>query len=279
MSLAVEIETLAPEDLDDLRRAVALLSGRSFAARAAYSLGQRATALSGAIPLSVREAALRASETALKAALRAAIRSVKRAPTATAKIGRDRALVALTGAVGGGMGFLGSAVELPISTTLMLRSIAAIAREQGEDLSAPESALACLEVLALDGAALGGATIDLGYFAVRAALARSVREAARYLAGRGAADELAPALARLVAEIASRFGVVVSEKFIAQSIPVVGAAFGAGVNLIFLEHYQRLALGHFTIRRLERRYGGEVVRREAERVRFASRSGSRTAFH
>jgi hypothetical protein len=35
---------------------------------------------------------------------------------------------------------------------------------------------------------------------------------------------------------------------------------GATVNMIFMNHFQRVASGHFAIRRLERRYGPAVVR-------------------
>ena len=42
-------------------------------------------------------------------------------------------------------------VELPLSTTIMLRSIARIAQSEGEDLEDPATALACLQVFALGG--------------------------------------------------------------------------------------------------------------------------------
>jgi hypothetical protein len=57
-----------------------------------------------------------------------------------------------------------------------------------------------------------------------------------------------------------RFGVPVSEKIVAQSLPVVGAAGGALLNTLFIDHFQDMARGHFIVRRLERRYGKEVVR-------------------
>jgi EcsC protein family len=46
---------------------------------------------------------------------------------------------------GGTFGLAALPVELPVSTTIMLRSIADIARSEGEDLSDPETALACVE--------------------------------------------------------------------------------------------------------------------------------------
>ncbi|MFY9830342.1 MAG: EcsC family protein, partial [Rhodoplanes sp.] len=62
----------------------------------------------------------------------------------------------------------------------------------------------------------------------------------------------------------SRFGVVVSERFAASAVPVLGAVGGATVNFVFMNHFQRVAHGHFTIRRLERMYGPATVRRHYE---------------
>jgi EcsC protein family len=61
--------------------------------------------------------------------------------------------------------------------------------------------------------------------------------------------------------IALRFGVVVGQKFAAQAIPAVGALGGAAVNYAFIDHFQEIARAHFAMRRLERRYGKEEVRR------------------
>ena len=77
---------------------------------------------------------------------------------------------------------------------------------------------------------------------------------------RAAADRSAPALARLLASVARRFGVAVSEKAAAQLVPLLGAAGGVAVNLAFMNHYQRTAWGHFTVRRLERAHGEAAVR-------------------
>jgi hypothetical protein len=59
---------------------------------------------------------------------------------------------------------------------------------------------------------------------------------------------------------------VVTQKVAAQALPIVGALGGAVVNLAFIEHFQEMAQGHFTVRRLERTYGTEIVRAEYERV-------------
>jgi hypothetical protein len=42
-------------------------------------------------------------------------------------------------------------------------------------------------------------------------------------------------------------------------VPVVGAVGGATVNLLFIKHFQDIAWAHFTMRRLEREYGRELV--------------------
>jgi hypothetical protein len=102
--------------------------------------------------------------------------------------------------------------------------------------------------------------MDSSYFAVRALLARTISEAARFMAATAAADEAAPILLRFVSQIATRFGLAVTQKFAAQAIPVLGAAGGAAVNYAFMDHFQTLAQGHFTIRRLERKYGAEEVK-------------------
>ena len=99
---------------------------------------------------------------------------------------------------------------------------------------------------------------------MRAALSRAVSEAAEYLATRKVTDTGAPALVRLVSLIATRFKVQVSQKAAAMAIPLVGAAGGATINYLFVDHFQAMSRGHFTIRRLERKYGAEAVRNAYE---------------
>ncbi len=167
----------------------------------------------------------------------------------------------------GAFGLPALAVELPLSTTVMLRSIADIARSEGEPLRQVEARLACLEVFALGGPSAGDDAGESGYFVIRTALARAVSEASAYAAERGLVIEGAPALVRFVAQVASRFGVVVSEKAAAQAVPVLGALGGAAINAAFMNHFQDMARGHFIVRRLERTHGQEAVRRAYEALR------------
>jgi uncharacterized YccA/Bax inhibitor family protein len=143
----------------------------------------------------------------------------------------------------------------------MLRSIADIARSEGEDLNSLEAKLECLQVLALGGKAKGDDATDAGYFAVRASMANAISEAARHLAEKGVTQKGAPAVIRLITQVAARFSIVVSEKAAAQTIPVVGAVGGALINTLFLDHYQDMAKGHFIVRRMERKHGQQEVQR------------------
>lgn len=158
------------------------------------------------------------------------------------------------------------AVELPVSTTILLRSIAEIARSEGEDLANPEARLACVEVFALGGHEDDEAGVESGYLAARAMLAQSVGESAKFLLKTGLAGETAPVVVRLISQVAARFGVAVSEKLAAQAVPILGAVGGAAVNAAFADHFQALARGHFIVRRLERHYGAEFVHDAYRRV-------------
>jgi len=257
---------LTKEDLAALRRAVCSLEHPGFAARLAGMVGRPIELIGHALPPAASRAISAATAKGLRTALKAALLSMRHAPHAGSDL-LHKALAMAAGAAGGTFGLAALPLELPVSTIIMLRSIADIARGEGEDLSDPEAALSCLQVFALGGREAGTDAADSGYFAARGMLAKSVSEAARYVAERGIVDEGAPALVRLIAQIASRFGIVVSQKLGAQAIPVIGALGGAAVNYAFIEHFQDTARGHFTVRRLERLHGKEAVRCQYERLR------------
>ena len=258
---------LTPEETGDLRQAVACLEGASFAQRLTDAIGRPVGMLGRTLPQPARRVIARVSETALRGALRLALRTLDlNAPAKPANRAHKFALAA-SGAVGGALGLAALPVELPISTTILLRSIAEIAREEGEDLTAPEAALACVEVFALGGQGNGESAFESGYFAVRAALAKAVSDSARFVAAEGVAALPAPVIARLISQVAARFGIVVSEKLAAQAAPVLGAIGGAAVNAAFADHFQTLARGHFIVRRLERRHGASLIAFEYQRLR------------
>lgn len=257
---------LTCEETEELKRAIACLEGTSFAQRLTSAIGRPIGALTRNAPASARRFVARATGAALRGALMVALRTIDRDRVAK-PAGRAHTLAAAaTGAFGGAFGFAALPFELPLSTAILMRSIAEIAREEGEDLSEPTGALACVEVFALGGEEKEAA-FESGYFAVRAALAKSVGESVRFVASQGLGAQSAPALVRLMTQIAARFGVIVSEKAAAQAAPVLGAIGGAAVNAAFAAHFQTLARGHFIVRRLERRYGANLVAFEYHRLR------------
>jgi hypothetical protein len=295
---AVPEAVLSDADLAALRRAVRILERPSLAARLSAAAGAPLDIIGRSLPAPVTEAVSRSTEAAMRGAMRVALATLPRteiapaegeAGSAAAKAdsrlarllgsgeGKHKALAALSGAVGGAFGLATLAVELPVSTTLMLRSIAEIAREEGEDLETPEGVLACVQVFALGGRAAsaeaGSALTESGYFAVRAALAKTLAEAARYAGSKTLLDQSAPALIRFTAQIAARFGLVVSQKVAAQAVPILGAFGGAAVNTAFMNHFQATGRAHFTVRRLERAYGPAAVRAAYEVEKAALSTG------
>jgi hypothetical protein len=167
--------------------------------------------------------------------------------------------VATTGAAGGAFGVFALPVELPVTTTLMFRSICDIARSEGDDLSSIETQLQCLTVLGMGGTSSEDDDAELGYFFMRGALAQAVSKASSEIATKGFSSHGSAALLRLLNAIAARFSVQVSEQIAAKSIPAIGAVLGAMVNTVFIDHFQQVAHGHFTVRRLERQYGNETI--------------------
>jgi hypothetical protein len=186
----------------------------------------------------------------------------------TKSVPRDffhKMMVAATGAAGGALGLPGLAIELPISTCIMLRSIGDIARSHGEQLWTPEAQIACMVVFALGGPSMSDDNTESAYYIIRTALAMSVAEAATFVTEKGFVQEGLPVLLRLINQLALRFEINVTEKLAAQAVPVIGAVGGAVINTMFIDHFQDMAHGHFIIRRLERTYSPEFIRSEYDK--------------
>jgi hypothetical protein len=256
------------------------LEDQDFAAQLADYAGRPIERVMRLMPKAASQRINKTVERAILNCLQVAIRSIEPQSKAPPEQRASNLLAGLSGGVSGFFGFVALPIELPVTTTLMLRSIADIARHHGEDLSKLEARLACVEVFAL-GAPRSGRRTDVGYYASRALLGRLTADATALLLERGAANLAAPVVGGLVSEIATRFSVVVSERSAASAIPVLGAMGGATVNLLFMNHFQRVASGHFAIRRLEREYGPAIVRRlydehaplRARSPRVVTRSG------
>lgn len=152
-----------------------------------------------------------------------------------------RGTVAASGALSGLAGGLATLADIPFAMTMMFRSIAEIARSYGEDLDDFETRRACLEVFGFGTLRDEAEDIETSYWTVRAALSH------------------AP-IAVFLRTVAARFSVVMSDQALAAAVPLVGAVAGAGVNYVFMNHFQSMAQVHFTLRALERRYDPGSVR-------------------
>ncbi len=253
-------------DIDALRNAVQSLEHASLAARLANMIGKPVELLGRALPVGASQAIATATTKSLEAAVKVALLTIRGGPQESSQL-LHRALAVASGAAGGAFGIVSLPLELPVSTIIILRSILDIARGEGENLNDPESALSCVEVLGIGGRPETDDVAKSDYFVVRGILAKSVTEAARFIAERGVVEEGSPVLVRLITQVAARFGFVVSQKAAAQTIPVIGALGGAAVNYAFIDHFQSVARGHFTVRRLERMYGKDLVFTTYERLR------------
>ena len=250
---------LAPEHFIELRGAKAALESPGFAIQLVNFLGVPIEHGVGHLPVKWREKIVAMSRTALEKAADIALWSIDPTVPRSANDLLHKLAVTSTGAIGGAFGLSALALELPLSTTVMLRSIADIARSEGEDLRDSNTKFACLSVFALGGRTTTDDATESAYYVTRLGLAQSVNEAAQHLVSKHALKSAAPPLLKLIQNVAARFSLQVSEKAAAQAVPIIGAAGGAFVNFLFISHYQKMAKGHFTIRRLERLYSPEQI--------------------
>jgi hypothetical protein len=260
---------LAADDLVALEQAKRALEREPLSMKLAGAVGAPIERLMARLPEAAHESIAEATRRALDKCLQIAVASfgIRAEPAGKPRDILHKLAVATTGAAGGAFGLLALPAELPLTTTLMFRSICDIARSEGEDLLEIETRLQCLSVFGLGGgAAKADEDADFGYFIARGALAQAVSKASSDLASKSVASHGAPALLRLTNAIAARFSVQVSEQVAAKSIPAIGAVLGALANTVFIDHFQQTAHGHFAIRRLERRYGTEAVQAAYEAI-------------
>ncbi|KPA14389.1 peptidase [Candidatus Magnetomorum sp. HK-1] len=258
--------SLSSNDFEELKYAKNILESPGIATKLVNAFGKPVEKGMEYLPDSWEKKVLSLSESALQSGLELAMHTLKSNGLHQQKSSDTfhKLCVAASGGVGGAFGLSTLAFELPITTTLMLRSIADIARSEGENLENVEPRLACLTVFALGGNQKSDDASETGYYVVRAALSNAIINASRYITQTTVIDDAAPILLKLIANIASRFGMVVSEKMAVTALPIIGAAGGALVNTIFMDHFQDMARAHFIIRRLERNYGQEIVQKNYE---------------
>lgn len=256
---------LTEAELISLKAAYDRLENPSLVIRLSSAFGMPVEAvakqLSKRAPAPLVDAVNQSTRKAIELSMRGSIWTLKEAEQATASPKMHTAAAMTTGAVAGFFGIQALLVELPLTTGIMFRSMADIARAEGESPSDPETIMNVMQVFALgSGVSAADDAAETSYYGARLALGKAVTEALQYVAKHGVGNAGAPALVRLVAAIASRFGLVVTQKAMAQAIPLIGAVGGGMVNTVFISHFQDMARGHFAIRSLERKYSEDIVR-------------------
>ncbi|HQT47689.1 MAG TPA: EcsC family protein [Acidocella sp.] len=167
-----------------------------------------------------------------------------------------RVATALSGAASGFIGLPGVLFDIPFTTATILRSIAEIARDAGEDLATEDARRACLEVLAFGGPGPPDDENEIGYWATRAGMNHFT-------------------ISLLIKSAAARFGLVLSEKLLAQTVPVAGALAGGALNYAFTSYYQDMARVTFCLRTLDRRTGEPLAVRQYFAVLLKAARGRR----
>jgi hypothetical protein len=154
----------------------------------------------------------------------------------------------------------------------------------GYDVTSAEGRLECLYVFSLGSDSAADDALESSYYASRIALGDLMKRASAYIAATSAAEIMrsleigsAPALTKLVGELATQFEMRVLRKAAAQSAPVLGFIGGAAVNALFADFFQQCAVHHFGLKKIERERGFEATRArfELERDQIRKASASR----
>jgi len=261
-----------------IQEAARYLETPSFLIRVSEVVGQPVERSMKLLPEKAQAVITRTVRSSMEAALKAALfslrsdsmeqertfeESVDKAATTRLKHG---VLTAVTGAAGGFFGLPALAVELPLTTTVMLRSIARTASDFGEDLSSHEAQLECLMVFAMGAPTPEDDAAEAGYYVARVAFANLVQNAAAYVTAHSQKELLralakggSPMMMNFITQLAQRFEVVVTQKFLAGAVPVAGAAAGGALNVMFAGHFNSVAKYHFGLKKLERAHGKDAV--------------------
>ena len=280
MTQLTQTEKISLEDLALIRKSRKDLDEISFLMRALNTIGTPIDSGLELLPEKIQSKISNLIQKALQLAVKANLKTLdKNKQNRTSSNLTYKLVTGLSGATGGFFGVAGFSADLLVSTKFMMRSIMDIARSQGEDILEIETQLACLQVFALGGTSEDDDELDTSYYATRAALHTTMNQASSYIAENGTkkiietiTSQTAAPIAKLINQVAARFSVQVGEKFAAQAIPVIGAAAGASINVLFISHFQKMATAHFTLRRLERKYSKELIKENYNLLRLDSNS-------
>lgn len=193
------------------------------------------------LPAPVRSQIEKAARAALEKSFAVAAKSREGALQNVVATDRmNRLLGTLTGAIGGLGGLPTALAELPIATTVIFRAILTVAESYGEDPKSEETRIECLRVFGAGGPGSADDGIDTTFIGARIGLSGA-------------------AVNGVIAKVAPRFAAVLSQKLASQTVPVLGAAAGAGTNYAFIGYYTEMAHVHFGLRAVSRRNDPDQV--------------------
>src|SRR6187401_1579353 len=151
--------------------------------------------------------------------------------------------------------------DVTASVTLLSRQTCILASVYGFSPKTPENLPHVLAAMAPQTA-----TTDEGYLAIKAAIVGSIRETTRFVAGttgvlidRQLLERESPQMIRLIATVAERLGVTVTQKELGILVPVAGAVLNGSINLAFQQVSHQTAKDYFRRLLLEDRYGDELI--------------------
>jgi EcsC protein family len=225
------LTTLSPADteaeLDRLAARYAAAGG--LGVQLLTLVGGKAEKLLERLPDPVRVKLEEVTEKALQLAMRGAQSSRRAVPDQADWV--NTAMSTAMGAAGGFGGLPSALVELPATTTVLLRIIQGVAAEHGFDPAAENVQFDCIRVFAAAGPLASDDGADLGFLTLRVTLTGG-------------------AMQRLIATVAPRLATVLGQKLAAQTIPVLGAVAGATTNFLYTGYYREIAHVHFGLRKL-----------------------------
>ncbi|MFY7811764.1 MAG: EcsC family protein [Flavobacterium sp.] len=256
------MQQISKEDLILIFNAKNQLKNSNFLIQAFNLLGKPIESSIESIPEKQKKWLNETVQNVMLKVIEANLKTMSTTTTSTSNL-LHKTIVTTSGIVGGFFGAAGFGTDLLISTKIIMRSILDIARSKGEDINDIQTQMACLEVFALGGKSKEDDATDTSYYTTRIALRNIINETIKHGSKSLSSSLIAKSsnpLMMLISKIAARYGVQVSEKFILEAIPVIGAVGGGTINYVFLQHYQKIAEAHFTIKALEKKYSFELVK-------------------
>jgi hypothetical protein len=147
------------------------------------------------------------------------------------------------GAAGGAGGLATSMAELPVTVTLFLNAIRAVAIEHGHDPDAPWVRAECLQIFAAGTPLAEDDGVNTSFIAARLTLTGT-------------------AVQNLITAIVPKIATVLGQKLAAQAVPVVGAVSGAALNAAYLSYFREVARIRFQLLKLAEVHGTDPVMSE-----------------